>query len=101
MNPTSPRNWRIFIASLFFVLGFSVIFSLVGVLLQSVLSSVASSVQVWLGRIGGIIIILFGIYLLGLIRIPFLEQEHKLTVKRKFNSMYLTSFIFLQSVCVL
>jgi len=89
-----PRNWRIFIASLFFVLGFSVIFSLVGVLLQSVLANVATSVQTWLGRIGGVIIILFGIYLLGLIRIPFLEQEHKLTVNRKFNSMYITSFIF-------
>lgn len=88
------RNWRIFIASIFFVLGFSIIFSAVGVLLQSILSSVATTVQVWLGRIGGAIIILFGIYLLGLIKIPFLEREHKLTVKRKFNSMYLTSFIF-------
>jgi len=94
-KPQSPkRNWRIFIASVFFVLGFSVIFSLVGVLLQSVLADVATSVQVWLGRIGGVIIILFGIYLLGLIKIPFLEQEHKLKVKWKFNSMYLTSFIF-------
>ena len=95
-SETEPekRNWRIFIASIFFVLGFSVVFSLVGVLLQSVLANVASTVQVWLGRIGGIIIMLFGIYLLGLIRIPFLEQEHKLTVKRKFNSMYLTSFVF-------
>lgn len=90
----SSRNWRIFTASVFFVLGFSVVFSLVGVLLQSVLANVATSVQVWLGRVGGIIIILFGIYLLGLIKIPFLEQEHKLAVKRKSNSMYLTSFIF-------
>jgi len=88
------RNWRIFAASVFFVFGFSIVFSLVGVLLQSVLANVAASVQTWLGRIGGIIIILFGIYLLGLIHIPFLEQEHKLQVKRKFNSMYLTSFIF-------
>lgn len=91
---SQPRNWRIFLASIFFVLGFSLVFSLVGVLLQSVLATVATSVQAWLGRIGGVIIILFGIYLLGLIRIPFLEQEHKLTVKRKFNSMYVTSFIF-------
>ena len=88
------RNWRIFAASIFFVLGFSIIFSIVGVLLQSVLANVASSVQVWLGRIGGAIIILFGIYLLGLIKIPFLEREHKLQVKRKFSSMYVTSFIF-------
>src|SRR3989338_11643425 len=91
---TVKRDWRIFIASVFFVLGFSVIFSLVGVLLQSVLATVASSVQIWLGRIGGVIIILFGLYLLGLLRIPFLEQEHKLHVQRKFRSMYLTSFVF-------
>jgi len=88
------RDWRIFYASIFFVLGFSLIFSLVGVLLQSVLANVAETVQTWLGRLGGIIIILFGIYLLGLIRVPFLEQEHKLTVKRKFKSMYATSFVF-------
>jgi cytochrome c-type biogenesis protein len=88
------RDWRIFTASVFFVLGFSSIFSLVGVLLQSVLSSVAPTVQVWLGRIGGVIIILFGLYLLGLIKISYLEAEHKLRVKRKFDSMYLTSFIF-------
>ena len=88
------QQWRIFLASVFFVLGFSVIFSLLGVLLQSVLSNIADTVQLWLGRIGGTIIILFGIYLLGLLNIPFLQQEHKLTVKRKFNSMYLTSFVF-------
>ena len=73
-SATGPqkRNWRIFVASIFFVLGFSIIFSLVGVLLQSVLANVASSVQVWLGRIGGIFFIIFGIYILGLIRFPFL-----------------------------
>lgn len=88
------RRWNVFISSVFFVLGFSVIFSLVGVLLQSVLADVSFQVQRWLGRIGGVIIILFGIYLLGLIKIPFLEQEHKFRVKRKFRSTYVTSFVF-------
>ena len=88
------RDWKVFIASIFFVLGFSSIFSLVGVLLQSVLANVATTVQMWLGRIGGAIIILFGIYLLGLLSIPYLDREHKLHVKRKFSSMYVTSFIF-------
>lgn len=62
--------------------------------MQSVLASVSSSVQKWLGRIGGTIIILFGIYLLGLITIPFLEREHKFLVKKTFSSAYLTSFVF-------
>ena len=88
------KQWSIFINSVFFVLGFSIIFSLVGVLLQSVLSSISYTVQKWLGYVGGTIIIFFGLYLLGLIKIPFLEKEHKLKVKRRFKYSYLTSFVF-------
>lgn len=88
------KQWTIFLNSVFFVLGFSVIFSILGVLLQSVLAKVSFTVQQWLGYIGGTIIIFFGIYLLGLIKIPFLEQEHKLRVKRKFRYSYITSFVF-------
>lgn len=87
-------NWNIFINTVFFVLGFSVIFSLVGVLLQSVLADVSYVVQIWLGRIGGAIIILFGLYLVGILRLEFLEREHKLKVKRRFKFQYLTSFLF-------
>jgi len=88
------RQWSIFINSIFFVLGFSLVFSLVGVLLQSVLSSVSFTVQKYLGYLGGTVIIFFGIFLLGLVKIPFLEQEHKLKVKRKFKYSYITSFVF-------
>ena len=63
-------------------------------MLQSVLAKVSFTVQQWLGYISGTIIIFFGIYLLGLIKIPFLEQEHKLRVKRKFRYSYITSFVF-------
>lgn len=88
-----PR-FKIFLHSVAFVLGFSIIFSLVGVLLQGILSHSSYTIQKWLGYLGGIIIILFGIYLLGLLKIPFLEREHKFKVKRKFSFAYLTSFIF-------
>lgn len=87
------RDWRIFWCSVFFVLGFSFIFSIVGVLLQSALANVAYDTQKWLGRVGGLIIILFGIYLLGLFSIPFLQSDHKLKIK-KFGSAYATSFLF-------
>ena len=76
------------------MLGFSLVFSIVGVLLQSALANISYELQKWLGRIGGIIIILFGLFLLGLLKIPFLEQEHKFHVKRKFGSAYMTSFVF-------
>lgn len=88
------RKIGIFLNSLFFVLGFSIIFALLGVLLNSVLESVAYTAQTWLARIGGAIVILFGLYLVGLIRIRFLERDHKFRVTRKFNSQYVTSFVF-------
>src|SRR3990167_8604678 len=93
VQENKSRDWRIFFCSVFFVLGFSLVFSIVGVLLQSVLANVAYGVQKWLGRIGGVIIILFWMYLLGLIRMPFLEGDHKLKV-HKFGGAYTTSFLF-------
>ena len=87
-------RWQIFLSSVFFVLGFSVVFSIVGVLLQTVLAHVSYTAQTWLGRVGGTIIILFGLYLVGLIRPKFLDRDYKLQVKKKFNSRYLTAFVF-------
>jgi len=92
-EPPQKRDWNIFFASVFFVLGFAFVFSLLGVLLQTVLAASSEAIQTWLGRIGGVIIIFFGLYLLGVIRPKFLEKEHKFKV-RKFKSMYLTSFVF-------
>ena len=92
-NASSNRK-EIFLNALFFVLGFSVIFSLLGVLLSTVLSSVAYDAQEWLSRIGGALVIFFGLYLVGLLKIPWLEQEHKMKVKTKFGSRYATSFVF-------
>ncbi|MBI2499779.1 sulfite exporter TauE/SafE family protein [Candidatus Woesearchaeota archaeon] len=88
------NQYYIFINSLFFVLGFSVVFSFVGILLQTILSNSSFLVLRWLGRIGGIIIMLFGLYLLNLLKISFLEKEHKFQVKRKFKSSYIASFLF-------
>ncbi len=99
---TGSKRKEIFINSVFFVLGFSIVFALLGVLLNTILDRVAYDAQVWLARIGGIMIIFFGLYLVGLIKIPFLEREHKIKVKfsaedgsasdRKFR--YATSFFF-------
>ena len=85
---------KIFVNSIFFVLGFSVIFALLGVLLNTVLEAVAYDAQIWLARIGGAIVIFFGLYLTGIIKLKFLERDHKIRITKKFNSRYLTSFLF-------
>lgn len=87
------KRRKVFLASVFFVLGFSIVFSLLGVLLQTILVNVSYSSQLWLSRIGGAVIIFFGLFMLGLIHPSFLLSEHKLKVK-KFSNAYFTSFLF-------
>ena len=94
-NPNSPTKRRdIFLNAVFFVLGFSIVFALLGILLQTALLQFGSEVQAWLSRAGGLVIIFFGLYLVGLIKIGFLERDHKFAVKTKFNSRFATSFVF-------
>ncbi|MDA2922768.1 cytochrome c biogenesis protein CcdA [Patescibacteria group bacterium AH-259-L07] len=94
IHKVQAKRKDIFLNSLFFVLGFSAIFAILGVLLNTLLETIAYDVSIWLSRIGGVIIIFFGLYLTGLIKIPFLEKEHKFKVKTKGRSKYLTSFLF-------
>src|SRR5579864_2931548 len=88
---TKASRTEIFLNSFFFVLGFSVIFALLGVLLNGVLAHAAYAVQAWLARIGGAIVIFFGLYLMGFFKIGFLEFDHKLKMPMKLRSRYLTS----------
>jgi len=84
----------IFLNSFFFVLGFSVVFAILGVLLNGALAHAAYEVQQWLSRIGGVIVIFFGLYLTGLFHIPFLESDHKFRFGTTIRSRYLTSLAF-------
>lgn len=94
LSDSQGRRMEIFVNSLLFVLGFSLVFAVLGVLLNTLLEAVAYDARTWLARIGGAIIIFFGLYLTGLIRIPWLDREHKMDVKNAFNSRYVTSFLF-------
>jgi cytochrome c-type biogenesis protein len=55
---------------------------------------VASDVQSWLSKIGGVVVILFGLYLTGLVKPAFLNRELKINPTYKSSSRFLTSFIF-------
>ncbi|HVU06600.1 MAG TPA: cytochrome c biogenesis protein CcdA [Candidatus Paceibacterota bacterium] len=94
-SEASRTNSRdVFLASVFFVLGFSVVFALLGILLNTVLADAAYGVQTWLARIGGSIIIVFGLYLAGLLDIPWLSRAHTMKVSAKKHSRNVTSFLF-------
>ena len=94
LKDSATKRKDIFLNSVFFVLGFSLVFAALGVLLNTVLAHVAYGVQTWLARIGGAIIIFFGLYLTGLIHVSFLERDHKFVITKKFSSHFLTSLLF-------
>lgn len=71
-------RWKIFLSGVFFMIGFSVIFISLGTLLGFIGASVIVPYRIWLGRIGGIFVIIFGLYMLNVLKLPFLGQEVKL-----------------------
>lgn len=70
------------INSLFFILGFSIVFVSLGVML-SYFGSFFGIKRIWLERVGGALIILFGLNIMGLVKIGFLSQEKGIGLKRK------------------
>ena len=84
---------QLVIHAFLFVLGFSSVFALLGVLLSTLITSTAGIVQLWLSRVAGTIIIMFGLYLTGLLHLSFFDREHKFKVVRLGNK-HLTSFVF-------
>jgi cytochrome c-type biogenesis protein len=68
--------------ALSFIAGFSVVFVSLG-LSSSLIGSLFATNERWIVRIGGIILILFGLNMLNILRIPFLNQEKLLQLKGK------------------
>ena len=68
--------------ALLFVLGFSLVFILLGAS-ATALGRALNYYQVWLQRVGGVLIIAFGLVCLGVIRVGALNQERRVQVERK------------------
>lgn len=67
--------------SLSFVLGFSIIFIALGAT-ATILGKALLEHHIILRKIGGAIIILFGLIIMGVIKIPFMQREKKLSYKK-------------------
>ena len=88
---TSRLN--ILLNTIFFVAGFTVVFSILGVVLNSVLSATAGKVLADFNHIGGIIIIVFGVFMLLSSKISKLNFEKKIMPSRS-SASYPLSFVF-------
>jgi len=76
VNPLNINNNRLetLTHGLAFVLGFSVVFILLGVA-ASALGGLLYNLRDWLAKIGGVVVILFGLHMTGILRIKFLEYD--------------------------
>jgi cytochrome c-type biogenesis protein len=77
---TAPHKGHIVAHAAFFVLGFSIIFVLLGTAVGAVGRLIRGD---WLRYVGGAIVVLFGLGLAGMLHLPFLEMEARIQVRRK------------------
>jgi len=67
-------RWKTVSHGLAFVLGFSIVFIMLGVA-ASAIGRLLYDMRNILSTIGGIVVIIFGLHMTGLVRIPFLEYD--------------------------
>jgi cytochrome c-type biogenesis protein len=68
------NRWLTFSHGLAFVLGFSIVFVFLGVA-TSALGGVLFNLRTWIAKIGGIVVILFGLHMTRIVRIKFLDYD--------------------------
>ena len=84
-------RWLTISHSLLFIMGFSLIFVLMGAS-ATYLGQVLVQYQSWIMKVGGVLIIILGIHFTGWITIPFLQMERRFELKQK-PLGYLGSFL--------
>jgi len=75
-----------------FVLGFSLVFISLGVA-SSALGGVLYDMRNWLAKIGGVVVVIFGLHMTGIFRIPFLEYDLRPQTMPDRNRGYFASLL--------
>jgi cytochrome c-type biogenesis protein len=84
------NRWITFSHGLAFVLGFSLVFVLLGVA-ASAAGRFLYDLRFWLAKIGGVVVIIFGLHMIGVFRIPFLEYDTRVNTAPDRKLGYLSS----------
>lgn len=79
ISGNAPRRWRALSSTLLFVLGFSVVFILLGTAFSFV-GQFFRTYREWLTRVMGGVVMVFAFYQLELLRIPWLYREKRIRI---------------------
>jgi len=85
-------RWKVFTHGLAFVLGFSLVFIILGVA-TSALGTLLQAAREWIAKIGGIVVIIFGIHMTGIWKIPFLQYDLRKQSRPDQKSGYIASLL--------
>ena len=86
------NRWITFSHGLAFVVGFSLVFVLLGAA-ASAIGAVLFDFRQALARIGGIVVIIFGLHTIGIINIPFLDYDTRRPYKPNSGGGYASSAV--------
>lgn len=87
----SPRM-KAFLGALFFGLGFTIVFVALGASATSI-GSFFKEYQKLLAQIGGVIVIIFGLHMIGVFKIKFLMKTARINYSKKSVPFYINAFI--------
>jgi len=90
LSAHSSSRWLTFSHGLAFVVGFSAVFISLGVA-ASAAGRLLFDLRFWLSKVGGIVVIIFGLQMIGLIRLPFLAMDTRVNQAPDRRSGYLAS----------
>jgi cytochrome c-type biogenesis protein len=74
------NRWETFGHGAAFVAGFSMVFIALGAA-ASLIGAVLYDLRIWLARIGGVVVVIFGLHTMGVINIPFLDYDTRRQMK--------------------
>jgi len=82
-NPETAKAARrkIFLNGLAFIAGFSLIFIVFGVL-AGFAGTALAPYRIWLARVGGALVILFGLFMLGFFKLPFFQIDKRIQIPK-------------------
>ncbi len=84
-------RWQVFSHALFFVAGFTAVFVILFGLPTTLLAGALQQYADWITRIGGAVLVLFGLHTMGVVTIPFLNTTRRVEVGIGVNQGYARS----------
>jgi cytochrome c-type biogenesis protein len=86
-DQSAAQRSRVLLHAVAFIAGFTIVFMLIG-LSASAVGSAFNDYKDWIARIGGVVIIVLGLNMIGLLRIPFLAMDKRFAVRSANRSLF-------------